>query len=196
MRDYTPDDFGTYRCVSTAILPDEPEPSYSVQLPPQLPPPPPTNGYYTSFQHPDTYELRSAASSITTSRSESKGAAEKKEKDDMKTSGSENRQRKIKFLRKKREIGGSFGVYAPFFRPQYGIYRVFKEIRFFGDLFGAGSEVVETTLNSPTSTDSGSNNGGGVGLGTTKVNSREDNLQKKTGDLICLQEEAAKYCFR
>lgn len=181
VRDYTPDDFGTYRCVSTAILPDEPEPSYSVQLPPQLPPPPPTNGYYTSFQHPDTYELRSAASSITSSHTKSKGSSEGKDKEDMKTSESENRQRKIKFLRKKREIG-SFGVYAPFFRPQYGIYRVFKEIRFFGDLFGAGSEVVETTLNSPTSTDPGLSNGGGGGLGTSsKVNSREENQQKKTG---------------
>jgi len=125
VRDYSPDDYGTYRCVSTAILPDEPEPNYP-PIPPPPPPPSPTS-FFLNYPHA-SLELRSSASTPISSQ--------------------EDVSSKITF-RSKREIG-AFGVYAPFYKPRYGIYRVYKEIYFNGDIYGpSSSEIVENALAKP-----------------------------------------------
>lgn len=137
VRDYSPDDYGTYRCVSTAILPDEPDSTYFHPLPPPPSTQPPAS-YLLQFPY-ESLELRTSASSVETS---------KEHKGNKKVNGNK-RERKIKFTndsgRSKREAG-AFGVYAPFFKPIYGIYRVYREVQFYGDIYGAGSTQIENVI--------------------------------------------------
>lgn len=199
VRDITSDDHGTYRCVSTAILPDEPEPSYSVQLPPQLPPPPPTS-YFVNYPQYDSLELRSAESTVSGNQYDDVTG---RENSDTLTSSSSKREGKIKFIRRKREIG-AFGVHAPFFKPHYGVYRVFKEIKFFGELFGLGSERVENTLLSNSESIEKQNqvgiNSGGIAMNkndSSWENNRDERHRSKTSgrELFDLFTRRSKVLF-